>query len=414
MSLTSDQNQARLNFIGFMGDPSSRHMVIEGFSGTGKTYLVTTLIDELNAINKSIQLLGTNSITYYAELTATTNKAVENLNDKTAISARTIYSLIGARMHRDYKTGVSKLIIPSNKVADVIENTVVFIDEASFADDALIEAVIARCCPRTTKVVWIGDPAQLAPVGYDYAPVFDQGWPTSRLEEVRRQANGNAIITLGELCRKAVETLEPFQFIPDGKDIVRVSKPDFEQMVKDEFTRPAWGHYDSKLLAWRNVTVDRYNGFINSLVKGVPTLEIGDYALVNNFVNNGAYPLKTDQTVRITDKVPATELGIQGHWFTINGSTEYFMPESLEAKMALRAKLFKDGEFVDASTVDSQWIDLRPAYASTINKSQGSTYNKAFIDLDDLKRCFNKNTLYRLLYVGMTRPSHQLILTGDL
>jgi exodeoxyribonuclease V len=58
-------------------------------------------------------------------------------------------------------------------------------------------------------------------------------------------------------------------------------------------------------------------------------------------------------------------------------------------------------------------VDLRAVFAQTVNKSQGSTYDKVFFDLDDLKKCHNGNTLARLLYVGTSRARHQCFFVGD-
>ena len=62
------------------------------------------------------------------------------------------------------------------------------------------------------------------------------------------------------------------------------------------------------------------------------------------------------------------------------------------------------------------WADLRPTFASTVNKAQGSTYDKVFIDLSDFKPMVHKDPiqLARLLYVAMSRAKYQVIFTGDL
>lgn len=60
------------------------------------------------------------------------------------------------------------------------------------------------------------------------------------------------------------------------------------------------------------------------------------------------------------------------------------------------------------------WIDLRAAYACTINKAQGSTYDKVFIDLDDIKKCNSGNQIARMLYVGVSRARLIVYLCGDL
>jgi ATP-dependent exoDNAse (exonuclease V) alpha subunit len=64
--------------------------------------------------------------------------------------------------------------------------------------------------------------------------------------------------------------------------------------------------------------------------------------------------------------------------------------------------------------IDQSWIDLRAAYAQTINKSQGSTYDKVFIDLDNVSRCHVGDQIARMMYVGVSRARSQVIFTGDL
>jgi len=82
-----------------------------------------------------------------------------------------------------------------------------------------------------------------------------------------------------------------------------------------------------------------------------------------------------------------------------------------EAK-AKEARKNKNWSMVD--DIEERWIDLRPAYACTINKSQGSTYDQVFIDLDDVKKCNNANTIARMLYVAVSRARDKVIFTGDL
>jgi ATP-dependent exoDNAse (exonuclease V) alpha subunit len=91
-----------------------------------------------------------------------------------------------------------------------------------------------------------------------------------------------------------------------------------------------------------------------------------------------------------------------------------FLPVSLEAKKQRLREAEAQGDLSTVALINKTWIDLRAAYACTINKSQGSTYDKVFIDLDDLKRCNQPNTLARLLYVAVSRARYQVIFTGDL
>ncbi|MCI0501381.1 MAG: ATP-binding domain-containing protein, partial [Epsilonproteobacteria bacterium] len=49
------------------------------------------------------------------------------------------------------------------------------------------------------------------------------------------------------------------------------------------------------------------------------------------------------------------------------------------------------------------FVDVKYTYASTIHKLQGSTYETIYIDLTDIERMHDKDMMYRLLYVAITR-----------
>lgn len=54
--------------------------------------------------------------------------------------------------------------------------------------------------------------------------------------------------------------------------------------------------------------------------------------------------------------------------------------------------------------------EIRHAYASTVHKAQGSTYDAVIVDLDDLGRMRDASGYNRALYVAVTRASHQVAL----
>ena len=78
ITLTPDQQNALEQFTQFLTDPSEQVFVLEGYSGTGKTTLVKTLLDQLPKLMKAARLINPNVQRYDVELTATTNKAAEN------------------------------------------------------------------------------------------------------------------------------------------------------------------------------------------------------------------------------------------------------------------------------------------------------------------------------------------------
>jgi ATP-dependent exoDNAse (exonuclease V) alpha subunit len=90
------------------------------------------------------------------------------------------------------------------------------------------------------------------------------------------------------------------------------------------------------------------------------------------------------------------------------------MPNVLADKNARIRKAKGDDMYMLIAEIENQWVDLRAAYACTINKAQGSTFDRVFIDLDDIRRCNSGDQIARMLYVGVSRARHQVFLTGDL
>jgi ATP-dependent exoDNAse (exonuclease V) alpha subunit len=90
------------------------------------------------------------------------------------------------------------------------------------------------------------------------------------------------------------------------------------------------------------------------------------------------------------------------------------MPKSLADKSAALKSAKANYQYSLVERIDSQWIDLRGAYASTVNKAQGSTFDRVFIDLDDIRRCNSGDQIARMLYVGVSRAKQQVFLTGDI
>lgn len=404
--LTADQQAARDAFIQFYLDPLQFVFVLGGYSGTGKTTLVGTLLEELPKLTKMQRLLCPDSPEWEVELTATTNKAAEALSSLSGQHVRTIHSALGLRVQKDYRTNKTELVVSRN--AEVHYGKLFFIDEASFIDKHLLQLIFQQT--KNCKLVFMGDPAQLTPVKSNTTPVFEGKFPSAYLRQVVR--HDGPILELATKFRETVETGAFFSFSPDNYHIQVLDRDAFNQAIAQEFTRSDWRFKDSKVLAWTNNCVINYNHSINNLLRGDPTFQVGDYATVNSFV--AMYGLKTEQTVLITGIAPEEELGYPGYRVELNNKDSVFMPLTL----AVRKQAIRDFEAKDQLNnlrhIDSTWVDLRAVFAQTIDKSQGSTYDRVFIDLDDIKRCTHGNQIARLLYVGISRARYQVFLTGDL
>ena len=410
ITLTSDQQNAQDAFNNFLVSPTEKVFVLQGYSGTGKTTLVKTLLDQLPNFMRAARLIDPSIKQYLIELTATTNKAAEAFSYITGMPVRTIHSHLGLRVQTDYSTGDSKLIPARNAQPHV--NELLFIDEASYIDSRLLGWIFKLT--HNCKIVFMGDPAQLTPVKSTGTPVFEAGFNGAILSKVVRQAEDNPIVDLSTKFRETVNSGEFFSFKPDGVHIQHMDRDAFNQAVVDEFTHPRWRYQDSKVLAWTNKRVVEYNHFISDQVKGDPNFQVGDYAVCNKFISIDRRSIKTDQLVCITGiSEDLDEYGVAGNTMTLDYGMSAFFPKSLDARKERLREARICGKYWVVEHIESKWIDLRAAYACTINKSQGSTYDRVFIDLDDVSRCNSGNQIARMLYVAISRARHQCFLTGD-
>jgi ATP-dependent exoDNAse (exonuclease V) alpha subunit len=410
-TLTADQQAAMEAFHTFLLDPIEQVFVLSGYSGCGKSTLVRTLMDRLDGFQKACRLVNPSFQDYVVELTATTNKAAENLAQITGMTVKTIQSFLGLRVEFDARTDTSKLIPRNNFTPPT--GVLLFIDEASQVDKELLGHVFSRT--SRTKVVFIGDPAQLTPVKSTGTPVFDAGFSGAALTQVVRQAAGNPIVDLSTQFRHTVNTGKWTPFTPDGHHVQRMNRADFNAAIEAEFTRPDWKYSDSKILAWTNKCVVSYNEYVRGLAKGDPHFQAMDYAACNSFVQAGKNSFKTDQLVQITTIEPdSVHQGVLGNWVVLDYATRIFHPKSLAEKKARIREARAIEDFSLIYEIEQSWVDLRGVFAQTLNKAQGSTFGSVFIDLDDVGRCHSGDQIARMLYVGISRARDHVYLTGDL
>lgn len=408
-TLSDDQQNGLDMFVSFLMDPSEQVMVLEGYAGTGKSTLVKQMLRNMHKYLKTLKLIHPNAYNYEVQLTATTNKAAEALQSITGMDVKTIHSFLGLRVNKDYMTGQTKLVPRDH---EPLFGYILVIDEASMIDSQLLTLIFEKT--SGCKILFIGDPAQLLPVKSANAPVFLAGFKTAKLSKVMRQAEGNPIIGMATQFRETVNTGIWTPFTPDGVNIIHLSRTDFEDAILEEFMRPNWRYSDSKILAWTNNTVIWYNHEVNNRRTGDPHFIVGDYAVCNKHVTCTKSSIKTDQMVYISSiEAPVIYMDVLGNWVTVDHLHRVFLPKSLASKLERMRKAKAENHFALLREIEERWIDLRAAFAQTINKSQGSTYDKVFIDLDDIAKCNNGDSIARMMYVGPSRARHTVYLTGD-
>ncbi len=147
--------------------PESQEFKLGGYAGTGKTTLIKAVVNSLQS-------------SFCTAICAYTGKAVSVLRRKGCHKASTIHSLI-------YDLEDPTAAEPKYVVRDTIEADLIIVDEASMISQELYTDLIGF----GVKILWVGDPGQLEPVGDD---INLMKCPDVVLEKIHRQGEGSSIL----------------------------------------------------------------------------------------------------------------------------------------------------------------------------------------------------------------------------
>jgi len=169
LQLTPHQQAAAEAFAAWLAGPADgTPFVLSGYAGTGKTTLSMAFLAQAEAVG----LCWT--------VAAPTHKAVGVLRSHLAAAGlaptwfpATIHRLLRLKLRRQ---GDLERCEETAQTAAALDNLgLVLIDEASMVESQLLEIALRCAHPFRTRLVFVGDPAQLPPVGEAQSPVFAMG-----------------------------------------------------------------------------------------------------------------------------------------------------------------------------------------------------------------------------------------------
>lgn len=265
------------NFI--TGKSDSEMMLLEGFAGTGKTYLLSKLIDQL-IDQKVVRKVA---------MTAPTNKAVKVLARMSrglrtkGVDFITVHKLLGLK-EKINDNGTITFEADSYQINSSPEDyDLVVVDEVSMLHDDLYKDLHRHS--GYVKFIFTGDPAQIPPVGLPNSIPLTESKRTEHgiervaLDQIVRQKEGNPIIEAAFQVRSNLS--DPYidlptddWLTPDGHGVhyIDVSEKQGRDklnelmsslFVSEQFKADA-DH--AKVLAWRNVTVANFNSIIRNMI----------------------------------------------------------------------------------------------------------------------------------------------------
>ena len=192
--LTYDQEKSLELFCEWLKSPYSfQPFVMKGFAGSGKTYLSTKLLKKVDESGLCWTVV------------APTHKAVgvlrgvlKNESIQPTWFPSTIHRLLRLKLKRKADIEICE---KTDKTDSSMENLgLVLIDEASMIDSKLLEITLECARFNSTRLVFVGDPAQLPPVGESFSSVFlmKRAVNTELKEVVRHQG---PVLKLAKIIR---------------------------------------------------------------------------------------------------------------------------------------------------------------------------------------------------------------------
>ena len=416
--LTAEQAIAVEAVLQFITDPHppSPFFVLGGFAGTGKTFCMREIMARCKGSRVKMAF------------TAPTNKAAKVLRAITG-EAGTIYSLLGLRID---KSGELKQLVSGKAPVDLSHLDVIFLDEASMVNRHLFSLLEGRAVSTGIKIIFMGDKAQLPPVGEIASPIWSNNLPGAFLSKVMR--HDNEILTLATEIRQQLESITPSLNLKsdnsNGQGVFKLAKTDFKKHIYEAASGGAFADGSKgKVVAWRNVKVAEYNNLIRSAIFGAAAVE-GEFLLGDRVVAT-APCLKGEEVLLSTDD----EAIVEGTLVCMHPLDHRYQVIELQCRTEMNkvvrllvlhpaSKEKFDGDSLklasDAKANGRLWKkfwdhkelfhEVKYAYSLTAHRAQGSTYESVWVDYQDILLNRNRKEAFQCLYVACTRPTTTLVL----
>lgn len=417
VTLNPEQIIAVQRLIEFIEDPSTFdwQFCFTGYAGTGKTFCMREVVARCRS-----------SAARFA-YTAPTNKAAKVLKQVTG-NACTIYSLLGLRVD---KSGELKQVV-AGKTPDLSELDVIVVDEASMVNRNLYDILRVTAERWQLKVVFMGDLAQLPPVGEPSSHALTGSITGANLTRVMR--HDNQVLSLATAIREQVNSIAPSIKVRNDNDgeqgVWKMAPRDFKAAI---FAAAQRGDFadgmQAKIISWRNVRVAEYNSIARAGIFGADAIP-GFYLVGDRVVAAGPCE-RGDDFLMGTDDEAIVEgvancvhpLEPKYHAIELKARTEdNRLVRLLTIHPASKQAFDNDSQSLahEARSNPKLWKrfwehkelfhDIRLAYAITAHRSQGSTYETAFVDASDILYNRDRQEAFRCLYVACTRPTKKLII----
>ena len=367
-------------------------LLVTGGPGTGKTTILKGILS----------LLG--QMQLRCVLAAPTGRAAKRLTEVTGEEASTIHRLLEATI--DPNTG--KMFFVRDEGTPLRADAVI-VDEMSMVDVQLLHSLL-QAVPRGKRLILVGDPDQLPPVGpgSPFADCLRSGMlPTVRLTEIFRQAQESLIVMNAHRVNNGQ--------MPDLKNV----KSDFFFLPcrsEEQVAQTIVGLCTTRLPKNMGIMPDQIQVLTPTRKGGVGTWNLNK--LLQSSLNPAGNGKKERQfgefSFREGDRVMQIRNNYDIMWKKCDGSavgTGIFNGDvgtvsAINPDLETMTVVFDDRE---ADYDFTQLGELEPAYAMTVHKSQGSEYRAVILAAWNGSPYLLSRSV---LYTAITRARDLLIIVG--
>ena len=443
ITLNDQQNEALQLLDEWKNDDKALFFLLAGYAGTGKTTISKEFLD--SCPNWTIAV------------SAPTHVAKNIIEVSTGREGATLSSLMGIGPDTDvddYDPDNPKF--KEKRSPDFSKYNLVVVDESSMVNKALTKSLLAIAARFKTKVLFMGDKAQLPPIGEVVSDIFttEQISYKYQLTEVMRQTDGNSLQVLYTKLRNnlqdpngGIDKVSNLNSEGEGYEFIKLNR--FATEISKKYTDPLFSPHSVKVLCWTNDEVQSWNKYIREKRMNAlhPNTNIGivfpgdvlmgmarrGEAIINSeqyLVKTCKLEMQTFVTGRLMGenmetnlfliRVECTQVSnnanrviyILNHndpravktWrdiynYELNRATR---TKKWHAFMDFRARAILMAP-INVGAKNPVGPDIDYGYAMTVHKSQGSTYDEVFIHKDIWRNpiIVERN---QLKYVAASRP----------
>lgn len=445
-----EEQQAAIDaIIKFINKSEAVPYSLIGYAGTGKSTIIKCLVDYMEDE-------GTNYV-----LCAPTHKAKSVMKYATDRNAMTIHQVLKLAPNievLDLDLRDLKFMMDRVKTVEIPFKGVIICDESSMVNDALFNLLLSKTKECKAKVVFVGDIAQLKPVKSVYSSLVFNVKDLSELKTIYRQAGESGLVTvLPTLRTKSIGKFTD-AYGKDGslitcssaKEMFSHALPSFKKAVEEQ------NIFEAKMYAYTNVRTEALNNKMRSvLFPGKEEYYKGEILTAHeNFAygwmqcyNSMDYII--DAPPKKHEKMIPNFTILPGHLISLYDTAEkesgevFILSRDIPVRdlMALshlieetrtEAIMLKQGKRRGASLKWKEYYDIMNSfatpknlfyedrvvkkktfdygYASTVHKSQGSSINNVYIDMQNIAICRDEMELRQLQYVSVSRARKDAII----